>query len=275
MSVFTPLSKQDVAELLTRYSLGELTELRGVAGGVTNTIYYLATEKTPLILTLFEDLSAEQLPFYLQLMTGLAAHGIKCPKVFADQHGETIQRLKQKPVVLMSFLAGEIVDDITPSHCQQIGDALAHMHVYCDPNLSQPRDQRGQAWREQTAQQLLTKLVGKPASLLRQCLQDVEPLPDQCRKGIIHADLFPDNALFTNGQLTALLDFYYACHGSYLYDLAITVNAWCFDQQQQLSIAKFRALVNAYLAVFPEMQTELAYFKQAATLAGLRFWLSR
>ena len=276
MSVYTLINESELVQILRAYALGSLDAYVGVNGGVTNTIYKIEVGRRTYILTLFEELSAAELPFYLDLMDFLAQADYPCPRVIADTTANPIQHFAGKPLVLMDFLSGTEVTQPLPIHCAAVGAALGQLHHLTNTYPQVQADTRGEAWRQQMVQRLLPRLAVADQRLLteaQQLAQSVQAL--NLPRGIIHADLFPDNVLFTGTQLTGVLDFYYACQGFYLYDLAITLNAWCLDDKGCLDAERCQALITAYQQQRQLTMLERQTLSAMLTLAALRFWLSR
>lgn len=276
MSVYTQLQRDEILLLLENYHLGHLEAFEGVNDGVTNTIYHLTTTQGEYILTLFEDLSADSLPFYLHLIEHHCEQGVPCPEVVKNKNGHAIMALKHKPAVIMTFLPGQTYEQINPTMRAALGRALAQLH---QSGLSFPEkadNPRGLDWMRQTASRLHALLSDEDNELLHdeldfQSQQDFEA----CPRGIIHADLFRDNVLFDNDKISAVLDFYYACHDYLAYDVAIVVNDWCFDEAGQLSIKFSNGLLQAYQATRPFTDNEKRAWPALLRLAALRFWISR
>ncbi len=276
MSVFTRVTEAELSAWLKDYSLGHLLDLQGIASGIENTNYFVTTSNGRFVLTLFEKLTAEELPFYLNLMAHLARHGIPCPAPMADRHNKFLGELNGKPACIVSRLAGKSVLQPDASHCASIGAMLAQMHIagqsfdQCIPNP------RGTAWRAATAPRVRPFLPAEDAALLDAEValhenHSLEGLP----QGVVHADLFRDNVLFDGERIGGLLDFDFACNDCLLYDVAITVNDWCMGTDGRLDPVRTQALLRAYHAVRPLLQEECDRWPTVLRLAALRFWLSR
>lgn len=281
MSVFTPVSNSQLEVWLQDYSIGELVDLKGISAGITNTNFFVTTTQAQYVLTLFEQNGLEELPYFVDLMTHLASHGVPCPRPIADKNGQCLHTLNGKPAILVSCLAGRDVESPTITHCSEVGKVLAKMHLAGQSFEAQyPQhnsyNQRGGDWRTNTAAKVLPHLPIEDQQLLQDTLAfqaqfDTSDLP----KGVIHADLFRDNVLFDGNQLGGLIDFYYACHDVLSYDLAIAVNDWCVHADGSLDALRFNAMMNAYKAVRPLSDTEKTAWAGLLRIAALRFWLSR
>ena len=281
MSVFTPVSNSQLEVWLQDYSIGELVDLKGISAGITNTNFFVTTTQAQYVLTLFEQNGLEELPYFIDLMTHLASHGVPCPRPIADKNGQCLHALNGKPAILVSCLAGRDIDSPTITHCSEVGRVLANMHLAGQSFEAQyPQhnsyNQRGADWRINTAAKVLPHLAAEDQQLLQDTMDfqaqfDTSNLP----KGVIHADLFRDNVLFDGNQLGGLIDFYYACHDVLAYDLAIAVNDWCVHADGSLDTLRFNAMMNAYKAVRPLSDSEKTAWAGLLRIAALRFWLSR
>ncbi len=276
MAVFTRVSEADLAAWLSNYSLGSLLELHGIPEGIENTNYFVTTRSGRFVLTLFEKLTPHELPFFLNLMAHLARHGIPCPAPMADCHNQFLGELNGKPACIATRLNGHSVTQPTAKHCAAMGAMLGQMHSAGQSFAGQMPDPRGAAWREDASQKVLRFLSAQDGALLQSevALHAEHPLADIPR-GIIHADLFRDNVLMDGERVGGLVDFYFACSGVLLYDVAITVNDWCMSSEGTLDEERTRAMLNAYHAVRPFTAKEAELWPLALRVAALRFWLSR
>ena len=287
MSVFTTVTPDDMATWLQRYTLGTLTGLRGIAAGIENTNYFLDTTEGRYVLTLFEKLRAEELPFYLDLMSHLAARGIPCPAPVADRHKTALGTLNGKPASIVTRLPGTPVTAPVVAHCRIIGALLARMHLAVADFPGKLINPRGPQWWHQVSPLVLPFLDATRQDLLRSELAFQAGLPRQrLPQGAVHADLFRDNVLWdepgdpehngtTPPRLGGVIDFYFAGVDSFLYDLAVTVNDWCVEADGALDAARADALIAAYRAVRPLNTLELECWPGMLRAGALRFWLSR
>ncbi|EIJ35748.1 homoserine kinase [Thiothrix nivea] len=276
MSVYTPVSAEELAEFLRQYPVGELFGFAGIEAGVENTNYFVTTTGGAFVLTLFEQHSPEDLEYFLALMQHWADAGIPvaCPQ---HQHdGSMLATLKGKPAALVARLPGSHLETPTPEQCAALGTILAQMHVSGQRFPLYRAQNRGHEWRMAMGNKVLAQLAGDEAELLRTELNHQQTIPfGQLPTGITHADLFRDNVLFNGGQLSGILDLYFACNGSWLYDLAVVVNDWCCQPDGSLAIPRLQALISAYQAVRPWEPVEQHYWQATLRAAALRFWLSR
>ena len=276
MAVFTRVSESDIAAWLSNYSLGTLIELQGIPAGIENTNYFVTTSNGRFVLTLFEKLTADDLPFFLNLMAHLARHGIPCPSPVADRQNRFLGELHGKPACIVSRLSGKSVTQPSTAQCAAVGAMLGQMHSAGLSFGEQMPNPRGAAWRAEASRQVRRFLPPQDAALLD---SEVElharhPLADIPR-GTIHADLFRDNVLMEGERVGGLIDFYFACTGKLLYDVAITVNDWCVSADGKLDRGHTRAMLNAYHAARPFTTKEAELWPMALRVAALRFWISR
>lgn len=281
MAVFTAVTLDDLTQWIKQFPLGQALALDGIASGIENSNFFLTTERGEYVLTVFENLDFDQLPFYVQLMRHLAERGIPVPAPVANADGELVVALHGKPAAIVSKLAGSSQMDPQPVHCAEVGAMLARMHLAAqDFPLSQP-NLRGLDWWRATAPAVLPHLSADNARLLREeiALQEehaASPAYARLPRGPVHADLFRNNVMFVGDKLTGCFDFYFAGVDTWLFDLAVTVNDWCIDLATgKLDEARVRALLDAYRAVRPFTDDEVAAWPTLLRAAALRFWLSR
>jgi len=276
MAVFTNVSGAELTAWLGDYSLGQLLELQGIASGIENTNYFVTTTNGRFVLTLFEILGADELPFYLNLMAHLARHGIPCPDPVANRSNQFLGTLNSKPACIVSRLSGKSATTPSSAQCAAIGAMLGQMHIAGQSFSQVMPNPRGAAWRAATAPQVRPFLDARQAALLERevalhAQQNWISLP----QGVIHADLFRDNVLLEEDRVGGLIDFYFACSDALLYDVAITVNDWCTHTDGTLDAAKTQTFLRAYHAVRPLLDSERSAWPRLLRVAALRFWLSR
>jgi homoserine kinase type II len=276
MSVFTTVTSDQLSAWLRRYALGTLVEMKGIAAGIENTNYFVTTTAGRYVLTLFEKLQAHELPFYLDLMAHLADAGIPCPHPIADRSGNHLGELNGKPASIVTLLKGRDIDQPDESHCAQVGELLAHIHIAGATYGARMDNPRGRSWWSAAMPEVLPFLNADEARLLEtEVGYQARAWPAGLPHGAIHADLFRDNVLFSDGRLTGVIDFYFACTGEWLYDIAITVNDWCHAGGGTLDPRCTSALVNAYARIRPFTPEERAVWPVMLRAAALRFWVSR
>jgi homoserine kinase type II len=271
LSVYTPVSEAELDGWLKNYSVGRLLECQPIKSGIENTNYFVTTTQGRFVLTLFERLPAEELPFYLDLMAHLARHGIPCPAPIANLGNQFLGHLNGKPAALVTRLPGESVEKATPAHCEELGALLARMHLAGRSYSAYLENPRGPKWWRFAAREVLPFLDAPRRALLEKELafQAEHRFPDLPR-GPVHADLFRDNALFHDGRISGVIDFYFAGVDTFLYDVAVCVNDWCLEAD-----ANVRALLGAYHSVRPFGDLERGAWPATLRAAALRFWLSR
>jgi homoserine kinase type II len=280
MAVYTEVGDDELAAFLAAYDLGALLSYKGIAEGVENSNYLLHTERGPFILTLYEKrVDVRDLPFFLGLMEHLARGGLNCPTPVRARDGALSRELAGRPAALVTFLEGVWPRRPQASHCAALGRALAQLHLAgadfpmqranaLGPDDWPPLFARFQARADEISHSLRATIIDELATLARNWPHD---LPT----GIIHADLFPDNVFFIGERLTGVIDFYFACTDALAYDLAITLNAWCFEHDASFNITKGRALLAGYESVRPLSADERVALPVLARGAALRFLLTR
>jgi homoserine kinase type II len=280
MAVYTEVSDDELAAFVATYDLGGLLSYKGIAEGVENTNYLLHTEKGPHFLTLYEKrVVPEQLPFFLGLMEHLASAGLTCPTPVHDAQGQMLRTLAGRPAAIVTFLEGVWIRRPQPRHCAAVGKALAQLHVAGRGfGLCRRNDLGLAGWRplfgrfEARADEILPGL----AAVILQELDFLEAhWPEGLEQGITHADLFPDNVFFLGDNLSGLIDFYFACNDALAYDIAVTLNAWCFESDHSFNITKGQALLKGYESVRPLAPGEREALPVLARGAALRFLLTR
>ncbi|MQY52571.1 homoserine kinase [Rhodocyclus gracilis] len=278
MSVFTPLTRAHVSDWLGQYDLGALHALDGIEDGVQNSNFFLDTAHGRYVLTVFEQLQRDELPFFIELMAHLSRHGVPCPAPVATHEGSYLGEIAGKPAVIVSRLSGRSPQTPTVAQCAAIGRLLATLHLAGQSCPLRQEHPRGPLWRQTTAEQLLPRLPAGDAALLASELRAQATSPSQALpRGIIHADLFRDNVLFAGDELSGVLDFYFAGVDDLLFDLAVASNDWCRDatRDSALDPARTGALLAAYHAVRPLDSKERDAWPMMLRAAALRFWLSR
>ncbi|MBC7452173.1 MAG: homoserine kinase [Massilia sp.] len=281
MAVFTAVSLEHLTDWIEQFPLGHATAIKGIASGIENSNFFITTERGEFVLTIFENLTFAQLPFYLQLMRHLAERGVLVPAPVASNQGNLVVALHGKPAAIVSKLAGASQMDPQPVHCAAVGAMLARMHLAArDFPLRQP-NLRGLDWWLETAPKVMPHLDAGNAALLSTELAFQQafaagPIAPQLAHGPVHADLFRNNVMFDGERLSGFFDFYFAGCDSWLFDLAVTVNDWCIDQDSGvLDAPRVRAMLDAYHAVRPFTDSEQAAWPTLLRAAALRFWLSR
>ena len=280
MAVYTEVSDEDLRAFVAQYALGDVLSCKGIAEGVENSNFLLVTDSGPYILTLYEKRTRrEDLPFFLGLMQHLSDRGIACPLPVQGKDGIALRELCGRPAVIVTFLSGMWPRRITPRHCAQLGEALARLHLAgADFPMARPNALSLAGWRElyETCAPRADEITPGLRATLDTELEALETRwPGDLPSGIIHADLFPDNVFFRDGTLTGLIDFYFACNDLLVYDVAICMNAWCFEADGAFNATKARLLLTSYQKVRPLSREELAALPWLCRGASVRFLLTR
>jgi len=284
MSVYTKVSLEQLSAWLKRYSIGGLVQMQGIAAGIENTNYFVTTTGGRYVLTLFERLSADELPFYLNLMAHLARHNIPCPAPVGDRDGALLGHLNGKPATIVTRLGGAPVVDPHLRHCGQVGTVLASMHLAVADYAGTLENPRGIRWQRQAAPKVAPFLDARLQDLLAselefQAQQQFDILP----RGAVHADLFRDNVLFEGGdadqttgaRIGGVIDFYFAGIDAFVFDLAVALNDWCVDATGNVDSERAQTLLIAYQGKRPLNAAERDAWPAMLRAASLRFWLSR
>lgn len=280
MAVYTDVSEAELGAFLRNYSIGELLSYKGIAEGVENSNFLLHAGSGSFILTLYEKrVERSDLPFFLGLMQHLAARGIDCPVPVQRKDGALIGELAGRPAALVTFLEGMWMRRPTVEHCREVGAALAALHLAGqDFALARRNALSLDGWRplwnlsRERADEVEPGLGAEVEADLARLEAD---WPSGLPVGVIHADLFPDNVFFLGEKLSGLIDFYFACTDLLAYDLAVCLNAWCFERDHSFNLTKGAALLGAYVDVRPLQGGEVAALPVLAHGAALRFMLTR
>lgn len=276
MSVFTTVTDDELRRWLQDYAVGELQELRGISAGIENTNYFVTTSGGRYVLTLFEKLTAQELPFYLNLMAHLAEQGVPSAHPVADRAGNYLGKLNGKPAALVARLEGSDINEPTVAHCAAVGAILAKLHIAGKSYAATMANPRGPKWWNGVLPEILPFLPQQEAVLLQEEIRfqsryRFSDLP----RGAIHADLFRDNVLFAGNRVAGVIDFYFACTDVLLYDIAIAVNDWCNSTDLALDAARTRAFLDAYAMLRPYTRVEHEAWPVMLRAGALRFWVSR
>jgi homoserine kinase type II len=276
MAVFTRVERAELEGFLSDYRVGVLVGYAGIQGGTANTNYFVTTTDGEYVLTLFEGLASHELPFFLELTAHLAEHGIPCAHPVVDGAGKYLKTLHDKPAALVMRLGGIAVEHARPPHCAAVGDLLARMHRAAESLTITRENPFGPAWRSETAARVAERLPREDAALLAaEMAFQAEHVSAALARGIIHADLFRDNVLFSEGDLSGVIDFYFACEEDLLFDVAVAVNDWCSLDDGGLDPARVTALLAAYHGHRNLTDEERDAWPGMLRAAALRFWLSR
>ncbi len=280
MAVYTEVPDDELSEFIESYGLGALLSYKGIAEGVENTNYFVQTEKAPYILTLYEKrVNGAELPFFLEFMEFLANAGLSCPTPVRDKDGNMLRELAGRPAAIITFLQGMSIKRPQPMHCQELGAALAKFHM-CGLDFKQTRENSLSVneWRPlfnkfkdhaNDIQPGLYEIIASELDYLE------TNWPKDLPSGIIHADLFPDNVFFLQSKVSGLIDFYFSCNDMLAYDIAICMNAWCFEHDVSFNVTKAHAMLTAYSSIRKIEPEEVKALPVLARGAAMRFLLTR
>jgi homoserine kinase type II len=280
VAVYTEVSDEQLDAFLADYDIGELMSFKGIAEGVENTNYMLHTDRGYFFLTLYEKrVDPKDLPFFIGLMEHCAARGLNCPQPVKNRNGNSLGELAGRPAAIITFLEGISVRRPNNAHCAALGGALAAFHQAGEGfSIRRPNALGPEGWRKLAAQCAaradevapgLSALIAEEVAFLS------AQWPKNLPAGVIHADLFPDNVFFLGDKLSGLIDFYFACNDLYAYDVAICLNAWCFEIDGSFNVTKGKALLSNYNTVRPLSGAEIAALPMLARGSALRFLLTR
>ncbi len=282
MAVYTEVSDEDLKAFAAAYAIGEIVSYKGIAEGVENSNYMLQAASGTFILTLYERrVDPADLPFFLGLMEHLARAGVPSPIPLKGRDGQALRTLCGRPAAIISFLSGMWPRRITVDHCAALGTALAGLHrAGMSYALRRENTLSVAGWRDLygrtgTAAETIEAGLGKMVAGELEALAKAWPAPGALPAGIIHADLFPDNVFFLDGKCSGLIDFYFACNDFLAYDIAICLNAWCFEPEGAFNITKAHRLISSYGAVRPLAPAEKSALPILARGAAMRFLLTR
>jgi homoserine kinase type II len=276
MSVYTIIEENELKSFLSNYDVGELVDFQGISDGIENTNYFVNTDRGRFVLTIFEQHSFEEMKYYLNLMHHLADHQVPSANPVAEKQGSYLSLFKDKPIALVERLTGGSITQTTVDHCQQLGEAMGKMHAAGLSFDLRQANPRGPSWCQHTAHQVMERLPHDDRAMLdaeihfqREKRHAVLP------RGVIHADLFRDNALWDANKFSGIIDFYYSCDDVLLYDLAVTANDWCLNDDFSLDKEKVFALLTHYDQYRALTDNEQEYWPAMLRAGALRFWLSR
>ncbi|MET4000666.1 homoserine kinase [Marinobacterium sp. MBR-109] len=284
MAVYTDISRAQLEALLEDYALGRLVSFEGIEGGIENSNFFVTLDldgrEQQYVLTLFEELAFDEMPFFVELGQWLHARQVPVPYAIKDRNGIALKQLCAKPAFFQPRFQGHHVsrEQLAPDHCTEIGTALAQFHLAGEEFYLRRQAQRGVFWWRRESQAIRHLLKPEDAELLQQevaLFDQLREKPFGLPLGTIHGDLFHDNALFHGSRLEAILDIYNAATAFLLFDLAIVANDWCTDAQGQADPAREQALLKAYASVRPFTDEEVAAWPTLVRTAAMRFWLSR
>ena len=279
MSVYTELSLQEMQDFTKQFEFGELKSFKGVDAGVENTTYFVSFDHADTVLQIFEEQGFDEIPFFIELNRRLSEDQVPVATPIANKSGDRLFTIKEKPAALFKRIQGSTLSLISIEACRQMGDALGKMHVATQTYQGLERENhRWNSWWEDNVDRVIDLVSEDHQSTLRDQVVRSRSFVDAAKslpQGIIHGDLFCDNALFHEGNLSGIIDFYNACNGSLLFDLAVTINDWCSQPNANLDAEKTKAFIKGYTQHRALTSEEVHYWPEAVETAALRFWMLR
>jgi homoserine kinase type II len=280
MAVYSPIDECELSSLLDQYNIGSLVKFEGILEGVENTNYKITTSQNSYILTIFENrVETKDIPFFINLKKHLAAKKFLCPKPVSDIQGKNINTLKNKSCVLVSFLNGKKVTDITNTHCQQVGEVLASLHLQTkDFNEKRLNSMSYTEWKNiflKCKNHLNQDFIHMLPIVEEELVYLKNHWPNDLPSGIVHADVFKDNVFFKKNIFSGLIDFYFSCNDFLAYDIALAINAWCFDEQNLFNKDRYQSLINGYESQRKLTNDEKKYFSVLLRGASIRILITR
>lgn len=275
MAVYTDLNSKDIEYICSEYALGPLRSFSGIAGGMENSNYFIVTTRGEFVLTLFEELCFDDIPFYNQLLINLKKNSLKVAAPLATIHNQYQLTLKNKPVIVCPKISGDHPNETSIEQCMAVGSFLGEFHLLHTDQTIKHQGIRSFDWFDKLFQQALPLLPPEEQNAVTHCYQSFSQLGRQLPIGLIHADLFRDNVLFINDQLTGVLDFYCVSQFYSLFDIAIAVNDWCRTDYSQICPDKKQALCDSYSRVRTLHSNEITHLNLMCQVAAMRFWFSR
>ena len=278
MSVFTPLALPELEAFLAPYGLGALRDFQGIAAGSENTNFFISLEQGEFVLTLVERGPVQEMPFFIDLLDVLHDANLPVPYALRTTDGQALRELKGKPALLQPRLSGKHPAQPNTQHCVQIGEFMAHMHLATRSQTIERKTDRGLDWMLEEGSNFISHLDEARGALLTKAVEEIQRRKDGIMalpRANVHADLFRDNTLFEGTHLTGVIDFYNACSGPMLYDVAIAVNDWCSFEDGTIDAPRARAFLGAYAALRPFTAAEAELWSTMLRVGCVRFWLSR
>jgi len=285
LAVYTNLNKAEVKVFLKLYNIGELISFSGITEGIENSNFHIKTTEGDFILTIFEKrVNIKDIPFFIKIMIHLNKNGYYCPEPISDNNEEFLQELKGKPTIIVNFLEGKSKKNITIENCFEVGSSMGLMHFHSkDFELQRDNSLSITGWKtliKNCNNSVPVRVLDKLQPYLMKDIQNsfdfvAKFWPGKLPKGFIHGDLFPDNVFFINDKITGVIDFYFSCTDILIYDLAIAINAWCFDKEDNFQDKKYEAIIKGYNSIRKLSKDEEFFLPLLCQAASLRFLLTR
>ena len=276
MSVYTILKNKHIKEILSLYNIGSLKSFDGISDGITNTNYFLNTDKGKYVITIFEDIKKTKVTKYLKLMNFFSKKGLCAPEIMVTKSGDLLTTVEKKPCSIMQKLSGKTVNESNNMLCKSLGEVIGTFHNFSQQYQGMISNSRDIKWIEKTIKKIEGHLEPNQLNLIKHCnkvFKKIFSLNLPC--GVIHSDLFRDNVLANNNKITGIIDYYYSFNGPLIYELAVIANDWCVNKNGSINAKKYHSFINSYNSVRTITKKEMKQMNNAMIAAGLRFYLSR
>lgn len=276
MSVYTILKNKHIKEILSLYNIGSLKSFDGISDGITNTNYFLNTDKGKYVITIFEDIKKTKVTKYLKLMNFFSKKGLCAPEIMITKSGGVLTTVEKKPCSIMQKLSGKTVNESNSTLCKSLGEVIGTFHNFSQQYQGMISNSRDIEWIEKTSKKIENHLQPNQLNLIKHCSKVFKKIfSSNLPSGVIHSDLFRDNVLASNNKITGIIDYYYSFNGPLIYELAVIANDWCVNKNGSINARKYHSFINSYNSVRPITKKEMKQMNNAMIAAGLRFYLSR
>jgi len=276
MSVYTILKNKHIKEILSLYNIGSLKSFDGISDGITNTNYFLNTDKGKYVITIFEDIKKTKVTKYLKLMNFFSKKGLCAPEIMITKSGGVLTTVEKKPCSIMQKLSGKTVNESNSTLCKSLGEVIGTFHNFSQQYQGMISNSRDIEWIEKTSKKIENHLQPNQLNLIKHCSKVFKKIfSSNLPSGVIHSDLFRDNVLASNNKITGIIDYYYSFNGPLVYELAVIANDWCVNKNGSINAKKYHSFINSYNSVRPITKKEMEQMNNAMIAAGLRFYLSR
>ena len=276
MSVYTILKNKHIKEILSLYNIGSLKSFDGISDGITNTNYFLNTDKGKYVITIFEDIKKTKVTKYLKLMNFFSEKGLCAPEIMITKSGDLLTTVEKKPCSIMQKLSGKTVNESNNMLCKSLGEVIGTFHNFSQHYQGMISNSRDIKWIEKTIKKIEGHLEPNQLNLIKRCSKVFKKLfSSNLPCGVIHSDLFRDNVLANNNKITGIIDYYYSFNGPLIYELAVIANDWCVNKNGSINATKYQSFINSYNSIRTMTKKEIKLMNNAMIAAGLRFYLSR
>ena len=276
MSVYTILKNKHIKEILSLYNIGSLKSFDGISDGITNTNYFLNTDKGKYVITIFEDIKKTKVTKYLKLMNFFSKKGLCAPEIMITKSGDVLTTVEKKPCSIMQKLSGKTVNESNNMLCKSLGEVIGAFHNFSQQYQGMISNSRDIKWIEKTIKKIEGHLEPNQLNLIKHCSKVFKKIfSSNLPCGVIHSDLFRDNVLANNNKITGIIDYYYSFNGPLIYELAVIANDWCVNKNGSINAKKYHSFINNYNSVRTITKKEMKQMNNAMIAAGLRFYLSR